>query len=273
MAPPSDEDDDEDGTEDSSEDDSDDSEGEAPAMSNVPGAPGALGTAASIPTAVSVEYNPAEYAHITNSVPADVRDLFSYITAFQPTTMELPAKLKPFIPDFIPSVGDIDTFCKVPRPDDKPDNFGLVVVDEPSSKMSNPAIVTTWLSHLENVSANFVEGILSTVEDAASQPQLVDKWITDLRETQAQKAPPTVYYSKPMPAIESLMQEWPPGFEEVLNSDLQLPPPNIDLDMEQYVKMLCAILDVPVHNNLVESLHVIFTLYLEFRENVHFKAA
>jgi intraflagellar transport protein 46 len=59
----------------------------------------------------------------------------------------------------------------------------------------------------------------------------------------------------------------------VLNSDLQLPPPGIDLDIDQYVRMLCAILDIPVHSNLVESLHVMFTLYLEFRENQHFKAA
>lgn len=266
MAPPSDDDDSESEATGSDDD-------ELPSMANVQRQPAGGAAAPTGPPITSVEYNPADYAAVTNSAPADVRDLFAYITAYQPTTTELPAKLKPFIPDYIPSVGDIDTFCKIPRPDDKTDNFGLVVVDEPSSRMSNPAIIHAWLANLENVSQKFIEGILSSVDDAANNPQLIDRWIEDLRETQAKKAPPTVYYSKPMPSIDSLMQAWPPGFEDVLNSDLQLPPPGINLDLEQYVRMLCAILDIPVHNNVTESLHVMFTLYLEFRENQHFKAS
>jgi intraflagellar transport protein 46 len=255
-----------------SEDDTDEEsdEGETPTMANVrpTGATGPTVTQLS-----SVEYNAQDYVAIVNNAPPDVRDLFAYITAYTPMTIECPAKLKPFIPDYIPSVGDIDTFCKVPRPDDKPDNFGLAVVDEPASRMSNPAIVKAWLANLETVSGVTTDNILDTLDDAANNPKRIDRWITDLRDTQSAKPPPTVYYSKPMPNIENLMQEWPAQFEEVLNSDLQLPPPGIDLDIDQYVRMLCAILDIPVHSNLVESLHVMFTLYLEFRENQHFKAA
>jgi len=32
-------------------------------------------------------------------------------------------------------------------------------------------------------------------------------------------------------------------------------------------KMVCAILDIPVHENPVESLHLLFSLYLEFKHN------
>ena len=33
----------------------------------------------------------------------------------------------------------------------------------------------------------------------------------------------------------------------------------------------CAILDIPVYNSLTESLHVLFTLYSDFKANVHFQ--
>ena len=44
----------------------------------------------------------------------------------------------------------------------------------------------------------------------------------------------------------------------------------------EYAKVILTILDIPVHklsNNksLIESLHVLFTLFSEFRQNQHFK--
>ena len=42
-----------------------------------------------------------------------MRDLFGYITKHQAQTIILDYKLKPFIPDYIPAVGDIDAFLKV----------------------------------------------------------------------------------------------------------------------------------------------------------------
>jgi intraflagellar transport protein 46 len=45
--------------------------------------------------------------------------------------------VKPFIPDYIPAIGDIDEFIKVPRPDGKPDQLGLGTLDEPAAKQSD----------------------------------------------------------------------------------------------------------------------------------------
>ena len=39
--------------------------------------------------------------------------MFGYITKHRPQTIILDYKLKPFIPDYIPAVGDIDAFLKV----------------------------------------------------------------------------------------------------------------------------------------------------------------
>ena len=41
------------------------------------------------------------------------RNLFQYIQHYQAENLELDAKLKPFIQDYIPAVGDTDPFIKV----------------------------------------------------------------------------------------------------------------------------------------------------------------
>jgi len=45
---------------------------------------------------------------------------------------------------------------------------------------------------------------------------------------------------------------------------------------QDYAKIICAMSDIPVHklqNNkpVIESLHVLFTLFSEFRSNQHFQ--
>ena len=60
-------------------------------------------------------YNPAEFANL--NVSQEVKDLFIHITNFQPQKIDLETKLKPFIPDYIPAVGEVDAQLKMPRPD------------------------------------------------------------------------------------------------------------------------------------------------------------
>lgn len=44
------------------------------------------------------------------------------------------------------------------------------------------------------------------------------------------------------------------------------------LDLLSYSKLVCALLDVPVYDNIIESLHVLFSLFLEFKQNPFFRA-
>jgi hypothetical protein len=46
-----------------------------------------------------------------------------------------------------------------------------------------------------------------------------------------------------------------------------------DLDLTSYAKLVCALLDVPVHSDstLIESMHLLFTLYLSFKNNPYFQ--
>ena len=56
-------------------------------------------------------------------------------------------KLKPFIPEYVPAIGDIDAFLKVPRPDGKEDSLGLIVLDEPSSRQSDPHVLNLQMRY------------------------------------------------------------------------------------------------------------------------------
>ena len=58
-------------------------------------------------------YNPAMYAGL--NVSQDVKEVFEYINRYKPQKIDLETKIKPFIPDYIPAVGDIDAFIKVSR--------------------------------------------------------------------------------------------------------------------------------------------------------------
>ena len=46
-------------------------------------------------------------------VSSEIRELFGYIGRYKPHNIELETKLKCFIPDYIPAVGEIDAFIKV----------------------------------------------------------------------------------------------------------------------------------------------------------------
>ena len=52
--------------------------------------------------------------------------MFELITQYVPQKVEIENKLIPFIPEFIPAVGDIDAFIKIPRPDGIDDGVGLL---------------------------------------------------------------------------------------------------------------------------------------------------
>jgi len=219
-----------------------------------------------------VGYNPSDYANL--NVGTEITELFQYITRFKPQPIELDAKLKPFIPEFIPAVGEVDAFLKIPRPDGVIETLGLMQLDEPTLNPSDPSVLeiqyTQW--HKKKSAAPIS---VRSIENAERNPKEVQQWINNINELHKSRPPQTVQYSKQMPDIEQLMQEWPSEMESVLE---QVPFPNGDLkiSLEEYVRIICGMLDIPVHKlsnskSLVEALHVVFTLYLEFKQNPHFQ--
>jgi len=211
-------------------------------------------------------YDPKEFENL--EVAGDIKDLFQYIARYQPHTIELEERLRPFIPDYIPAVGDIDAFIKVPRPDGKQENLGLTVLDEPIYQQSDPTVIEMQLRH-QSKQAGIGAAVVSTIENAEKAPKKIKSWMNSISELHSSKPPTEVLYSKPMPDIESLMQVWDPQFEEML-ANTSLPNPSLDVSLDEYVRVVCAIFDIPVYANSVESLHVLFTLFSEFKNNQHF---
>ncbi len=74
-----------------------------------------------------------------------------------------------------------------------------------------------------------------------------------------------------MPDMDSLMAAWPPRVEDALDHG-QLPPASIPLSTLEYARLVCALCDIPVHasEGTIPSLHVLFSLFAEFRQNQHF---
>lgn len=214
-------------------------------------------------------YDPNDYANLP--VSSEGKELFQYITRYTPQNIELEHVLKPFIPDFIPAVGDIDAFLKVPRPDGKPDGLGLLLLDEPSVKQSDPNVLSLWLSEETKQPGPSQAQKVTSVASPETNPRLVDRWVDSITALHRSKPAPTVHFSKAMPDVDQLLQEWPQDVEELL-AKLQLPSADLDLSLEQYMDLICPLLDIPVHNNAtrIQALHLLFTVYLEFRDSQHF---
>ena len=137
------------------------------------GAAGAGATGTLLGTAPA--YDPTEFANLP--VSQEIDKLFEHIARYKPHQIELDTRLKPFIPDYIPAVGDIDAFIKarqdtsrrvlflccvrrgrccahatnaaaaagvaqVPRPDGQLEathaQLGLGILDEPAASQTDP---------------------------------------------------------------------------------------------------------------------------------------
>ncbi|XP_026179357.1 intraflagellar transport protein 46 homolog [Mastacembelus armatus] len=242
-----DEEEEDDDDEDSDEDDTDDDDESGPVLEG--------------------SYDPADYANLP--VSTDIKEMFQYITRYTPQNIELEHSLKPFIPDFIPAVGDIDAFLKVPRPDGKPDGLGLLLLDEPSVKQSDPTVLSLWLSEETKQHGAAELTKVTSVASPQSNPRVVDSWVESIGALHRSKPPASVHYARPMPDIDSLMQEWPAELEELLGR-LQLPPARLHCSLPQYADIICSLLDIPVYGSRIQSLHLLFSLYLEFRDSQHF---
>ncbi|XP_012273562.1 intraflagellar transport protein 46 homolog [Orussus abietinus] len=210
-------------------------------------------------------YDPKQFDDIQAS--AEVKELFQNITRYTPQKIELNFKLAPFIPDYIPAVGDIDAFLKVPRPDGKADKVGLTVLDEPCTDQSEPAVLYLLLRSRSKSAGLEKQSVIKRVENAEKNGKSVDKWIEDMNQLRGSKHAPSVQLTAPTPDIDALMQHWPFELEQKL-TDMNLDLSKLDCDVSQLADIVCTLLDIPVHENKrLEALHVLFSLYLEVRDH------
>lgn len=235
-------------------------------------------------------------------VPPTIKALFSLMDAYTPTHTRHATPLKPFVPAFIPAVGDVDEFVKVPRPDGKDDGLGTRVLDEPGAKQTDPAAFALQLRHAARLRGEVPvsdpagesggggkgggfpgdDGV-AVVAFPERDPARLTSWIETVKGLHASGvsiaasgsgrtslAAAPVRYSRNMPDVESLMQAWDGDTEEVLRG-VRLPDASLPMPLRKRAELACATLGVPVYENLVESMHVVFSTYLEFKNNPFLK--
>jgi intraflagellar transport protein 46 len=146
-------------------------------------------------------------------------------------------------------------------------------MDEPIINGQDPYIFKLQLIDQLKIKVDKFE--VKSVPDAEKNPKAITTWIDKVAELRKNKISNIVSYSKKMPNIESLMQVWPDKLEACFK-ELPFPDENLNISIEDYSKIMCTMLDIPIHqlqtkNSLIEALHVLFTLYSEFKENQHFQ--
>ena len=118
---------------------------------------------------------------------------------------------------------------------------------EPAAQQSDATVLELQLCAGEKKAHGDLS--IRSIENAAKNPQEIEKWIRSIQDLHKQKHSVEVQYKRNMPDLDSLMQEWPAEFEESLQQ-LELPSPQLDMSIEEYARVMCAVLDVPVYDNL-----------------------
>ncbi|CAG4957081.1 unnamed protein product [Colias eurytheme] len=219
-------------------------------------------------------YDPKQFADL--KVPPEMENIFQYIMKYTPQKIDIEFKLQPFVPEYVPAVGDADAFIKVTAPACGPratlaeqalefiDNLGLTILDEPSAEQSESALLHLQLRAISKTSSAKSTVLTKKIDNAEKNPKAIERWIKDVSELHMSKPAPTVTYTAKMPDIDSLMEEWPETMEETLN-DVGFPPSTLDCSLSEYVDLICAVFDIPVIgdtlNDRIQALHLLFSLY------------
>ncbi|KAI9008372.1 intraflagellar transport complex B protein 46 C terminal-domain-containing protein [Gaertneriomyces semiglobifer] len=233
---------------------------------------------------------------ISSELRSEIEELFTYINVFKPQTFDLTPELKCFIPDYIPAIGDIDPLIKVPVPSRWPDgerkpvdrkkipNFGITILDEPSIRQTDPAVLDLKLRALHKTvpTEKGQSTRIRTIDATTTGDGLkaLAQWVQNMGSVNAVKPQAEVNYSKTMPDLERLMAQWPRQLDKAFTrGEIGVPPADINLSLTEYSELACAILDIPVHPSqrkptesraMIESLHVLFSLFATFKNSQHF---
>ena len=207
-------------------------------------------------------------------VTNEIKDLFTYIDAYEPVELEIDTPLHCFMPPYVCSVGEPDSMVKIPRPDGVDDGVGTVILDEAiPSKQSNPAVLELQLRNSNKLSGRGSNNVVRSISNAKQHTNEINKWIQSVEEIHAddhtvanEQPKPEVKYQNKMPDVKELLQAWPKDInEELRNGTLEIPNADIDLNVQEYSKMMCMLLGIPVYDDgsLIDSVHVMLNLYVE----------
>uniref|UniRef100_A0A7E4ZYL2 Intraflagellar transport protein 46 homolog n=1 Tax=Panagrellus redivivus TaxID=6233 RepID=A0A7E4ZYL2_PANRE len=195
----------------------------------------------------------------------DLKNLLSVVQQYQAVSLPIEMYLLPFDVNYVAAVGDVHPGFRVARPDGQDDQLGLTMIDEPAGKQSSTVSINLYLQK-ENTRS---DQPVNKVERADKNTKAIDQWIETVKEVRRSRPPDRVVYTKPMPDIEKLMEEWRPEIDNAIK-EAKLPTANLDCMVDEFADICLALADIPNHGNRIQSLHVLFSLYNEFKSSQHF---
>ncbi|XP_058454490.1 intraflagellar transport protein 46 homolog [Malaya genurostris] len=218
------------------------------------------------------EFNPKFYENI--EAPNELKDMFQYITRFSPQRINIDYKLKIFVPDFIPSVGDIDAFLKICSPpllseekkavlSEHIKRLGLETLDEPCGEQSDRVLLQMKMRSI------FTKP-LETPSAIAKNQRDIDRWITEIQQLKTNQATQNINALKSTVNIDNLMSEWPEEVERMLDT-VGFPSADLDCSLTQYIEIICNVFDIPVQQGsdqagYIQALYHLFNLYLAVKQ-------
>lgn len=186
-----------------------------------------------------------------NCIHADV-SLYRYY----PQKAKLEFRLQPFIPDYLPAVGDADAFIKVIAPDPSIQaGLGLEYLDEPCLNQTDPCLLNLQLRASSSSSSKSL--VVKKLESAEKNPKVIEQWIRDINELNRGKTS-TFFYSIKMPDVETIMEPWMDGGDKK-SRDV---PDFENADLLTLVDEVCDYFGIPKTDTKVESLHLLFSVYV-----------
>ena len=124
-------------------------------------------------------------------------------------------KLKPFIPDYVPAVGEVDASLKMPKPDGQKEDLGISELDEPALNCEDKTVLELKYVQSKNVVRSTPLSV-DSIEHADKKPKEISRWINSMQDLHKTRPPQTVSYSKQMPDFDILMSEMSPEMEYAL---------------------------------------------------------
>lgn len=221
-----------------------------------------------------VTFDPREYENV--DAPTEIKELMQYISRYTPQQIPMEYKLKVFIPDYIPAVGDIDAFLKVTPPEpinkvtsgsEHTKSLGLQVVDEPCGQQSDGVLLQMKLRSIFPKAFETPSAIAKSTKD-------IERWINEIQALHMNQPTQNVMLlSRKMPEIDNLMAEWPEEMEKMFDT-VGFPSSSLDCPLSQYACIVSNLFDIPINNreshmDYISMIYTLFSLYIAVKGDVN----
>ena len=161
-----------------------------------------------------------------------------------------------FRSDYVPAVGEVDAFLKVPKPDATKEHLGLLQLDEPCLNQSKRSYLDLLIRQFYKGRRKNHEQSIHSINNAHKKQKEVAGWINDVENVQKKKQAPSVFYAQKMPDIDNLMQV----FDEKITGEMgcedsgeTIAYQESEIPLEMLTKAVCGVVGIPVHGEEEKS--------------------